>query len=173
MEKENIYVTIDSEEKRLRAIEILDGKDEVCIDSILLKEFSDWFYIGFNAVVRKWMRLNFIYLKREITLEELELLLDSSVDLTSYVVKDVVLSIDELKTQAAALGYKLVEKPCEPKVGDFGLFWDFNENVSVLDYVLKIFKEGGNVYYGRKGDLAYNHFRKLTESEKQKIQSAW
>ena len=169
MKKEQIYVTIDSEEKRLRAIEILHGKDEVCIDSILLKEFSDWFYIGFNAVVRKWMRLNFIYLKHEITLDELELLLDTSVDLTSYVVKEVVLSIDELKTQAAALGFDLVEKPYEPKVGDFGYFWD-GDNGS-YGFLTEIDKTG---YPYKANEYEwFSIFRKLTNEEKQKIQESW
>jgi hypothetical protein len=171
MEKENIYLTIDSEEKRLRAIEILHGKDEVCTDSILLKEFSDCFFIGFNAVVRKWMRLNFIYLKKQITLEELELLLDSSVGLTSYVVKDVVLSIDELKTQAAALGFELVEKSYEPKVGDFGVFWDSNEESKIYSFLCNV--TVGLYKFITEAGAPFINFRKLTKEEKQKIQEAW
>jgi hypothetical protein len=88
-------------------------------------------------------------------------------------VKDVILSLDELKQQAEKLGYDLVEKPYEPKVGDFGVFWDFNQNVSVLGYISKIIEDNGSLYYQRSGILAYNHFRKLTEEEKQKIQESW
>jgi hypothetical protein len=81
--------------------------------------------------------------------------------------------INMLKDKAEELGYNLVQKPYEPKVGDFGMFWDFNEDVYVLDYISKIIEDTGCVYYQRSGKLAYNHFRKLTEEEKKKIQENW
>jgi hypothetical protein len=172
MEKENIYVTIDSEEKRLRAIEIFRASEqEIFPNSVLLTKFSCDYNIAFNVDFNRWMKKTSTDSLKQITLDELELLLDPSVDLTSYVVKDVVLSIDELKTQAAALGFELVEKPYQPKVGDFGVFWDINERNGFLGCISGI--QGEPYKFVRNNNTPYMNFRKLTESEKQKIQSAW
>jgi hypothetical protein len=172
MEKENIYVTIDSEEKRLRAIEILEkaGEEILYGSAIFIKTDSVFKHLLYDIKSNRWLMSMFNDKKQEIILDELELLLGTSVDHTSYVVKDVVLSIDELKAQAVALGYDLVEKPYEPKVGDFGVFWDHeNEKMHCIGFIGEVFSDGFNT----TGEIAFNHFRKLTDEEKTLIQKSW
>jgi hypothetical protein len=164
MKKEQIYVTIDNEEKRLRAIEILEKANAPIRRTSHLYSFvSDYKYLAIDNT-GVWTMFCATH-DTEITLDQLESLL-----IPNYQVKDVILSLDELKQQAEKLGYKLVEKPYEPKVGDFGYFWDHeNETVNSIGFIGEVFSDR----FATCGYLAFNHFRKLTESEKQKIQESW
>ena len=121
MKKEQIYVTIDSEEKRLRAIEILEkaGEEILHESTMFIKTDSAFKQLLYSIDINGWLLSMFNDKKTEITLDQLEALL-----IPNYQVKDVILSLDELKQQAEKLGFELVEKPYEPKVGDFGVFWD-------------------------------------------------
>jgi len=165
MIKEEIYVVIDSEKKRLRAIEILRNSGEVIEkDSAILKPYEWNYSIGFCDKEINWGHHG-VLLKTQITLEELEAILSPN-----YAVKDVHLTIDELKAQAEMLGFELVKKEIKPKVGDFGLFWDDNKNlVHVYDFIHNI---ENNVFIDKSGDVWLN-FHHLTEEEKQKIQNNW
>jgi hypothetical protein len=167
MKKEQIYVTIDSEEKRLRAIEILEKAGEKILKGSALFNNHNVGILCYTTYKNYWVLTN-DYDKDKTTLDELEALL-----IPNYKVNDVILSLDELKAQADKLGYDLVEKPYEPKVGDFGMFWDVDD-------------EGGNKYCGFLIDTDdskypmqsnnrgwFKNFRRLTEEEKQKIQEAW
>jgi len=164
MKKENIYVTIDCEEKRLRAIEIIEkAGEEIYEDSGLLKVFS----IGnlyFAKETHTWCYVYGFLEETEITLDQLEELL-----LPNYQVKDVILSLDELKAQADKLGCQLVEKPYEAKVGDFGVFKKSDCDFEYIEFLDDISDE--NFYM--KNNIPWDSFRKLTDEEKTKIQEAW
>jgi hypothetical protein len=87
-----------------------------------------------------------------------------------YVVKDIHLTINELKTQAEILGFELVKKERKPKVGDFGMFWDNRNLLShTYDFIHHI---ENNVFIDKSGDVWLN-FHHLTEKEKQEIQNNW
>jgi len=166
MKKEQIYITIDNEKKRVRAIEILKKAGEKIYGNDIEKYLS-------ISCVHKFLHCyegcwvidsDSFNQKTEITLNQLEALL-----IPNYQVKDVILSLDELKAQADKLGYQLVEKPYEPKVGDFGVFkksdCDF-EYVGFLDDI------SDEKFYMKK-NIPWDSFRKLTDEEKTKIQEAW
>ena len=88
----------------------------------------------------------------------------------NYAVKDIHLTIDELKAQAEMLGFELVKKERKPKVGEFGVFWDDNKNkVHVYDFIHNI---ENDIFIDKFGDVWLN-FRHLTEEEKQEIQMNW
>jgi hypothetical protein len=168
MKKEQIYVTIDNEEKRLRAIEILEKAGEKIWGddkkwSMRTSSVHKYLYLQTDG----WLinNLNFDT-REEITLDQLETLLNPN-----YQVKDVILSLDELKAQAEKLGFDLVEKPYEPKVGDFGMFWDKDKESKIYSFL-------GNITVGlhkfsTDEGAPFINFRKLTNEEKQKIQEAW
>ena len=87
-----------------------------------------------------------------------------------YAIKDIHLTIDELKAQAEMLGFELVKKERKPKVGEFGVFWDDSKNkVHVYDFIHNI---ENNVFIDKSGDVWLN-FHHLTEEEKQEIQMNW
>jgi hypothetical protein len=89
-------------------------------------------------------------------------------------VKDVILSLDELKAQAEKLGYDLVEKPYEPKVGEFGYFFDSESGKThCVGFIECVFIDRTIDRFATSGNLTYNHFRKLTDEEKTKIQESW
>jgi hypothetical protein len=162
MKKEEIYVKIDSEAKRLRVIEILEKAGEEIIKKSAIYVEGQTGTLVFSHD-NEWI-LTLIETTNTITLDQLEALL-----LPNYQVKDVILSLDELKAQADKLGYQLVEKPYEPKVGDFGVFkksdCDF-EYVGFLDDI------SDEKFYMKK-NIPWDSFRKLTDEEKTKIQKAW
>jgi hypothetical protein len=166
MKKEQIYVTIDSEEKRLRAIEILDkaGEEILHESTIFIKTDSAFKQLLYSIDINGWLLSMFNDKKQEITLDQLESLL-----IPNYQVKDVILSLDELKQQAEKLGYDLVEKPYEAKVGDFGVFTSKGSEFTFYGYLYEI---GKNVYFDQD-EQEFPFFRKLTEEEKTKIQEAW
>jgi hypothetical protein len=165
MIKEEIYVVIDSEKKRLRAIEILRNSGEVIEkDSAILKPYEWNYSIGFCDKEINWGHHG-VLLKTQITLEELEAILSPN-----YAVKDVHLTIDELKAQAEMLGFELVKKERKPKVGDFGVFWDDSlYKIHVYDF---IHNTENNVFTG-KHCAVWKNFRHLTEEEKAEIQNNW
>ena len=167
MKKEQIYVTIDSEEKRLRAIEILEKAGEE-----ISKRSEIWNRNHCNNQLeffdRVWLLSGDAFEKKtEITLNQLEALL-----IPNYQVKDVILSLDELKQQAEKLGYDLVEKPYEPKVGDFGVFWhEKEEGNRYYGFIIKIISD--DYLFVRDNGVPFKNFIKLTDEEKQKIQESW
>jgi hypothetical protein len=166
MKKEQVYVTIDSEEKRLRAIEILERAGEKIRDGSMLYKCVDNHYNRLCISDRGGWTLFCITHNTGITLDQLEALL-----IPNYQVKDVILSLDELKQQAKKLGYDLVEKPCEPKVGDFGVFWDEEEGSRYYGFLINT--DDGSFPMQSNNRGWFKNFRKLTEEEKQKIQEAW
>jgi hypothetical protein len=168
MKKEQIYVTIDNEEKRLRAIEILDKAGEEYWGnrkewSMRISDVHKYLY----SCTGGWLINNLNFgTREEITLDQLEALL-----LPNYQVKDVILSLDELKQQAEKLGFDLVEKPYEPKIGDFGIFWDSDQEIKRYGFLADIKIQ--TCKFVRNDYCPFVNFRKLTESEKQKIQESW
>ena len=166
MKKEQIYVTIDDEEKRLRAIEILEkAGEEICQGSNFFRPYLHEMQICFDSELDEWGEYQWKD-KAQISLDRLE-----SFMLPNYQVKDVILSLDELKQQAEKLGYDLVEKPYEPKVGDFGIFWDDKEENFISGFMTEIHKR--STTYKVNNYNWWLNFRKLTDEEKQKIQESW
>ena len=160
MKKENIYVVIDSEEKRLRALQILSDAGEFIHEKLnkhhgdFLKFADESWFMTFNG---------FISGLNEITLDQLEQLLTPN-----YTVKEVHLTLDELKAKAESLGYELVKKERKPKVGDFGVFWGGCNSYKYMDFLAKI-----DVEYYDHDNTGFENFRFLTEEEKQNIQNNW
>jgi hypothetical protein len=166
MKKEQIYVTIDTEEKRLRAIEILEKAGERIYNYSEIY-IANHYHKYLELYDGHWLLSRDAFTtKQEITLDQLESLL-----LPNYQVKDVILSLDELKSQAAALGFELVEKPYEPKVGDFGVFWDGDKKCETFGFLGGLMSR--NFTFMRNDGVPFRSFRKLTEEEKTKIQEAW
>jgi hypothetical protein len=112
MKKNEIYVVIDSEKKRQKALQILsDANEKVFDNSVLKSKFFTTVFLRLDSVSKEWCSLGVLYkddievTKTKITLEELESILNPN-----YAVKDVHLTIDELKAQAEMLGFELVKK---------------------------------------------------------------
>jgi len=166
MKKEQIYVTIDNEEKRLRAIEILEKAGEEIKDDSTLYKCVDNHYNRLCINSEGVWTLFCITNHKGITLDQLEALLTPN-----YQVKDVILSLDELKQQAEKLGFDLVEKPYHPKVGDFGAFWDGNKEDETFGFLGEIRNQ--QLKFVRNDGVPFLKIRKLTEEEKQKIQESW
>ena len=104
MKKNEIYVVINSEEERQKALQILiDANEKVFDNSVLKTKFFTTFFLVQAPVSKEWCSLGVLYkddievTKTEITLEELESILST-------------MTIDELKTQAEKLGFELVKK---------------------------------------------------------------
>lgn len=163
MKKEEIYVVIDSEEKRLRAIQILTDAGENILDtSSLLYKFAGKMILRFNG--KKWWVTLDSDDKTEITLDQLEELLNPK--------QEEPIKLDALKLIAESYGFELVEKKREPKVGDFGEFWDIKEKYSCLGFIENINIE--DFYpFALKGGSVYENFAHLTEEEKKQIQENW
>lgn len=166
MKKNEIYVVINSEVERQKALQILSSANEkVYNNSVLKRKFFKTIFLVLNSVSKEWCSWGVRPRKTKITLEELEAILSPN-----YAVKDVHLTIDELKAQAEMLGFELVKKERKPKVGDFGVFWDDSKNeVHVYDFIHHI---ENNIFIDKFGDVWLN-FRHLTEEEKQEIQNNW
>jgi hypothetical protein len=104
MKKNEIYVVINSEKKRQKALQILsDANEKVFDNSILKSKFFTTFFLVQSTQFKKWGSLGVLYkddievTKTEITLEKLESILST-------------MRIDELKAQAEMLGFELVKK---------------------------------------------------------------
>jgi hypothetical protein len=83
---------------------------------------------------------------------------------------DNPVTLDHLKKLADSLGYYLVEKPYEPKVGDFGVFKNDGCEFEYFEFLDDISDEK---FYYMKNNIPWDSFRKLTHEEKKKIQEAW
>jgi hypothetical protein len=163
MKKEEIYVVIDSEEKRLRAIQILSDEKIMTYSSLL--------HVGgigkLTFDIDAWNLPSLKYYlgnKTEISLDQLEQILNPQ-----FVVKDVILPIEELQKQAESLGYKLVKEERQIKVGDFGKFWDNDKKEFALGILDKIDSNG--IYW--TNDVYWTHFVHLTDKEKKQITENW
>ncbi len=169
MKKEEIYVVIDNEPKRLRVIEILtNAREKIFPGSEMLYENP------FNSLVEFfdefWLLSNDANLSKiEITIEQLEILLNPN-----FVVKEVVLSIDELQKQAESLGFELIKKERQIKVGDFGKFFDDENNENnCVGYGFITSMQNDYYQFKRDGICPYRFFRHLTDEEKKQIQENW
>jgi hypothetical protein len=166
MKKEEIYVVIDSEIKRQKALHILSNANEKVYDNSILKsKFFSTFFLVLYSEYKEWSGWSFRPTRNKITLEELEAILNPN-----YGVKDIHLTIDDLKTQAEMLGFELVKKEKKPKVGEFGVFWDDSKyKIHVYDFIHNI----ENDVFTAKYSAVWKNFRHLTEEEKQEIQTNW
>jgi hypothetical protein len=157
MKKEEIYVVIDSEQTRQRAIEILERAGEIIDYSNF--EFSDILIV--HSIDKDWFLTeeHFKKSKQEITLDQLEQLLNPK--------KEIKMELDALKLIAESYGFYLVEKPREIKVGDFGKFWDCPTTCPVYGYLQFISK--GVYCYSPNSGSSYRNFAHLTEDEKEQL----
>jgi hypothetical protein len=83
------------------------------------------------------------------------------------------IKLDALKLIAESYGFELVEKAREIKVGDFGKFWDNDEDPKeyFYDFLLSIID---NRYkYRCKSGGVFKNFAHLTDEEKKQIQENW
>lgn len=169
MKKEQIYVVIDNEEKRLRAIQILrDAKERIFPGSDIFSEKSYNKCLEFydNEWIVSGCDDKDILIKTEITLNQLERLLNPN-----FVVKEVVLSIDELQKQAESLGFELVKKERKIKVGDFGKFWD-DDNECAYGFITQDDKSE-RFRFECNNFTWWHNFAHLTDEEKKQIQENW
>jgi len=163
MKKEEIYVVIDSEEKRLRVIQILTDEKVMTYSSLLHEGGRGQLTFDIDA----WNLPSFKYNlgnKTQITLDQLEQLLNP--------IKEVGMSLDALKLIAENWGFELVEKKREIKVGDFGHFWDIDTPYLNVGFVLEINKDNKLPYKSSFTSL-WSNFRHLTEEEKKAITENW
>lgn len=166
MKKEEIYVVIDSEEKRLRAIQILTDAGETILNtSSLLDEFTVLMELKFYSSNNYWWVTSFGTKPYKITLNKLEQLLKPK--------QEEPIKLDALKLIAESYGFELVEKKREPKVGDFGKFLDSEEKYCCLGFIENINIEDGAYPFELKGGSVYKNFAHLTDEEKQQIQENW
>jgi hypothetical protein len=198
MKKEEIYVVIDSEEKRLRAIEILtDAKESIYKFSDMLEVYTTPFLLSFSKA--EWCIILRIDDEINISLDQLEQLLSpkqgyicpqtkiqcddeccvsaedchitSSLD--SGIVdcepkQEIKMELDALKLIAESYGFELVEKKREIKVGDFGKFWVKYEENPLFGFL----RDTVCGYTDSMGRI-WDNFRHLTDEEKQQIQENW
>jgi hypothetical protein len=205
MKKEEIYVVIDSEQTRQRAIEILERAGEIIDYSNF--ELSDILIV--HSIDKDWFLTeeHFKKSKQEITLDQLEQMLlpkqgyicpqtkiqcddeccvsaedchiTSSLD--SGIVdcepkQEIKMELDALKLIAESYGFKLVEKPREIKVGDFGKFWDNDNKDCCFGFLHTIDNDLGSFDLGSfesGAGLYWSKFHHLTDEEKQQIQENW
>jgi hypothetical protein len=167
MKKEEIYVIINSEEKRLRAIQILSDEKIISYSSLL--HVGGIGQLTFDIDAWNLPSLKY-YLgdKTEITLDQLEQMLNP--------IKEVGMSLDALKLIAESWGFKLVKEERKIKVGDFGKFSSENGSVCSYGFLYKMTNiESGIIYVENNKDIT-NHWSKfyhLTDEEKQQIQENW
>ena len=112
MKKEEIYVVIDSEEKRLRAIQILSDAKENISTFDLSMDFSEKHkYLRLDSN-NQWFIFSYMFsTDTEITLDQLEQMLLPK--------QEIKMELDALKLIAESWGFELVEKKREIKVGNF------------------------------------------------------
>jgi len=161
MKKENIYVVIDSAEKRKRADSILESAEENIGDTDFYENYK---YLRFDTS-NEWNTFSFVWTSEtEITLDQLEELLNPK--------EEVKMELDALKLIAESYGFELVEKPREIKVGDFGKFWRDNEKMFTYGFLKSIDKVGTDKYEINYGNW-FTNFCHLTDEEKANIQQNW
>lgn len=168
MKKEEIHVVIDSEEKRLRAIQILNDEKVMTYSSLLhvggigqlTFDIDAW-----NLPSFKWNLGN----KTEISLDQLEQILSPK--------QEIKMPLYALKLIAESYGFELVDKKREIKVGDFGKFLSENGSSSSFGFLYKIIGtlDTGFIYAEDGNDITthWSNFRHLTEEEKANIQQNW
>jgi hypothetical protein len=162
MKKEEIYVVIDSEEKRLRAIQILtDAGEKIWKDSCIFEIYSKPFILANDNT--EWLVMIKIDNEKEITLDQLEQLLNPK--------QEIKMKLDALKLIAESYGFELVEKKREIKVGDFGKFWDNDNHHSYYSYLERI--NESNMYQPKGFSVGWKNFAHLTDEEKKAIQQNW
>jgi hypothetical protein len=81
------------------------------------------------------------------------------------------IKLDALKLIAESYGFELVEKKREIKVGDFGRFWDSDENYCLYSFLENISKI--NMYQPKGYTTGWSNFTHLTDEEKQAITENW
>jgi hypothetical protein len=159
MKKEEIYVVIDSEEKRLKAIQILSDAGEILINhSSLLGRYKTEMELKFNSDFW-WVTNDYNNNKQEITLDQLEQLLSPK--------QEVKMELDALKLIAESYGFELIEKTREIKVGDFGKFWDSTSDCPVYGY-LQLISKGVYIHNPNSGS-SFRNFAHLTDDEKAQL----
>jgi len=165
MKKEEIYVVIDSEEKRLKAIKILsNAQEEIWEESCLfIKNAMGCLICRMDNL---WYLLGTRSYKTEISLDQLDRILNTK-EIPS---EDKQIPLDALKLIAESYGFELVEKKREIKVGDFGKFWDNEDERFYYGFLIqktaKIFKDEFH-------DISWDNFAHLTDDEKKAIQQNW
>jgi hypothetical protein len=158
MKKEEIYVVIDSEEKKLRAIQILSDAGEKIGDTNFYENYK---YLRFGT---KWNIFSIIWSSQEeINLDELQELLNPK--------EEVKMELDAIKLIAESYGFYLVEKPREIKVGDFGKFWDSPCTCPVYGYLQFISK--GTYCYSPVSGSSFRNFAHLINEEKEELTKNW
>ena len=156
MKKEGIYVVIDSESKRKRALQILSDAGENIGNTDFYENYK---YLRFDTS-NEWNTFSFIWTSEiEINLDELNEILNPK--------EEVKMELDALKLIAESYGFYLVEKPREIKVGDFGKFWDSPCTCPVYGYLQFISK--GVYCYSPASGSSYRNFAHLTDEEKEEL----
>lgn len=157
MKKEEIYVVIDDEQKRQRAIQILTDAMEV----IDWSNFELGEILKFDSVAKDWFLTTeeFKESLQETTLYQLEQLFNLKQEI----------KLDALKLIAESYGFELVEKKREPKAGDFGKFWDVSSNFFQYGFLTEI---EGDEFVADKYHSWLN-FSHITDEEKKQIQENW
>lgn len=163
MKKEQIYVVIDSEEKRLRALQILkDADEDIYKHSFLLRAVDAKYNILDYLLGRNEWAMNRLSLtgKTKITLDQLEEILNHKE------------SIDQLtenfKSKAKELGFKveIVFERIDPRIGMFGKFWDDGDDDYILHFgILEEIRNEDDCKFLRKHGDFYANFQPLTQSE--------
>jgi hypothetical protein len=174
MKKEEIYVVIDSEEKRLRAIQILtDAGENIWNNTDLIGNgttvLTQTYITPIILVFYKgWYCIKTVGNKQEISLDQLEQLLSPQ-----FVVKEIALPFEELQKQAELHGWKLVKEERQIKVGDFGKFSSENKIYTNFGF-LKSIERGYFIEQTEDNCISsWSNFRHLTDEEKANIQQNW
>ena len=81
------------------------------------------------------------------------------------------IKLDALKIIAESYGFELVEKAREIKVGDFGKFYDSDENYCLYSFLENISKS--NMYQPKGYTTGWSNFSHLTDAEKAQITENW
>lgn len=167
MKKEQIYVVIDDEPKRLRAIQILSDEKSLDDEETAFRVQEDYIYLHFynNDKNHGWFIDNQYFDKTEIYLDQLEQMLNPK-----FVVKEIALPFEELQKQAEMHGWELVKKERQIKVGDFGKFWDYLEEGCVYGFIAEKTEKGFKDEFHM---TSWSNFAHLTDEEKAQIQENW
>ena len=169
MKKEEIYVVIDSEEKRLRAIQILsDAKENISTFDLSIEFSEKHKYLRLDSN-NQWFIFSYMFsTDTEINLDQLEQMLSPK--------QEIKMELDALKLIAESYGFELVEKEREIKVGDFGKFSSENGSVCSYGFLYKMRGiKSGIIYVENNKDITnhWSKFHHLTDEEKQQIQENW
>lgn len=88
--------------------------------------------------------------------------------------KEVHLTINEIRLQAEKLGFALVEKKMEVKIGDFGLFWDDEDDEAEEMVCYGFLSEKNDTGFKDNFHIStWRNFRHLTHEEKERITQNW